>query len=83
MPFSRFSVFILILGRPSWIFVEVSADYSFSRSVLDGADAQFSCQFYAVMCRALVKHVYLTTIHKIKRKIKKIKKTGQTRLKPE
>lgn len=83
MLFSRFSVFIPILGRPSWIFVEVSADYSFSRSVLDGADAQFSCQFYAVMCRALVKHVYLTTIHKIKRKIKKIKKTGQTRLKPE
>lgn len=62
MLFSRFSVFIL--GRPSWIFVEVSADYSFSRSVLDGADAQFSCQFYVVMCRALVKHVYLTTIHK-------------------
>ena len=27
MLFSRFSVFIL--GRPSWIFVEVSADYSF------------------------------------------------------
>ena len=59
MLFSRFSVFILIFGRPSWIFVEVSADYSFSRSVLDGDDAQFSCQFYAVMCRALEKHVYL------------------------
>ena len=61
MLFSRFSFFILILGRPSWIFVEVSADYSF-----------------------YVMHVYLKkTYTKIKRKIKKIKKTGQTLLKPE
>lgn len=75
MPFSRFSVFILILGRPSWIFVEVSADYSFSRSVLDGADAQFSCQFYAVMCRALVKHVYLKKhTQKLSVKLKKLRK---------
>lgn len=73
MLFSRFSVFIL--GRPSWIFVEVSADYSFSRSVLDGADAQFSCQFYAVMCRALVKHVYFNNhTQKLSVKLKKLRK---------
>lgn len=76
MLFSRFSVFILILGRPSWIFVEVSADYSFSRSVMiRRRRCSIQLSILRSMCRALVKHVYLKKhTQKLSVKLKKLRK---------